>query len=308
MTKQSTSGPLISQELRFKGYEREFFKKILLSVIVFSALALLSALAVQALLQPNRFSGDFKLDAQTLGNFFVFTFATSVAFAGAWVVIQIASKQEELSKNQFKLVQDQKQLAEDQLELTKKTAPDYGFAQAAGSSAALGLQVFTQKVTVLFAFYFKARSGNSNDLNKETFQTQSAMVVKNLIDLLQEPWVVELSEYEGDTLSAQAENDPKKMVLLTNALILELSNLKTILESPNFSNEAIRSEAALKILSSLFEGVQVFFSQLRGIRETYEGKILSNVLTRFNSDLPRGPASVHEKLLKMELKPNFSVL
>lgn len=289
-------------------YEHAFFQKIKLSVAIFGCIGLLGAIAVHLILNLKIGLPPTNLDAQTIANFILFTFATSVAFAGAWVVIQIASKQEDLAKTQLQLASDQKDLAQAQLEFTQKTTPEYSSALKAGDEAASGLLEFKQKVTLLFGFYFKAHSEGASSVSKEAFQTQTIYVLIGIIELLQGGWVLELLAYEAESKAAERDESPSAIVLLSNELFLEFSNLRTVLESPKHQNEIVRSQGALRIYESLIKGIETFFEAVKKIGDNFEDKVHSGALQRFNSEEPRIAAAIHGRLKKIDLKPNFNIL
>jgi hypothetical protein len=301
----STQG---SARNELKKYERSFFLKIFLSALIFATIGLLSAIAVHQILNLRIGLPPTSLDAQTIANFFIFAFATSVAFAGAWVVIQIASKQEDLANTQLNLALDQKELARAQLELTQKTTPEYNAALKAGDEAASGLLELKQKVTLLFGFYFKAHSKGASSVAKEAFQTQTVHILSGILELLQGAWILELPTYEVESKAIKMGDSTSGIVLLSNQLFLEFSNLRSVLQSKTYSVEEERSQAAFQIYGSLMKGVEVFFEAVRKIRDDFDKEVSAGNLRSFNSEEPRIAAAIHGRLSQMDLKPNFNLL
>lgn len=305
-----------------KTYERKFFDKIGFSIIIFSTFALFSAIAVHLILNLDLFPIATKLDAQTLGNFFIFIFGTSVTFAGAWVVIQIASKQEDLANTQLELATRQEELAKTQLELEKKSLHEYVASQMGSDAVIAGIQTLTQKIALFFGFYYKViKSRETTQSNKysenvekeaelllRTCLTQSHEVLKDITDLLQESWVSELTRYEKESQDAVNQTNGNKIYVLGNKLFFELKTLATVLESDLYLDSNARFAESFKILGSIYTGVNIFFKALQGIREAYEKRVQSGQVMVFNTDNPTVAASIHQKIKRLELEPNFAVL
>lgn len=297
-----------SEQSELNKYEHAFFQKIKFSVAIFACIGLLSATAVHLILNLKIGLPSTNLDAQTIANFFIFTFATSVAFAGAWVVIQIASKQEDLAKTQLKLASDQKDLAMAQFELTQKTTPEYSSALKAGDEAASGLLELKQKVTLLFGFYFKAHSQGASSVTKEAFQSQTVYILNGIIELLQGGWVLELPAYEAESKAAERDESTSSIVLLSNKLFSEFSNLRAVMQSSKYIDEVERSQAAYQIFRSLNAGIKTFFEAVQKIRDDFDNRVHLGATQKFNSKEPRIAAAIHGRLEQMDLNPNFNFL
>ena len=296
-----------------KNYEYDFLKKIGLSFLIFLVIALLSAFSVQLILSVEIFPTSTKLDAQTLGNFFIFAFATSVAFAGALVVIKIAAKQEDLAKNQLDLAQRQELLAKTQLEFAKKATQEYQVASTTGDRVALAMQSLTQKINLVFGFYYEAHFKDKSLSSKESLILGSRDVLRRITVTLQEPWVLELTQYEIESKrlspeSQASESQANVLILFANKFCFESFKLLSILESRRFASEDDRSKEASDILRSLNTGVTKFYEQLNEIRGNYQLRIEKGELLSFTADNPVITASIHQKLMRLELKPDLRIL
>lgn len=322
MKLDKTLGAVDKNATETKTYERKFFEKIVLSIIIFAVFALFSAIAVNLILSLDLFAKTTKLDAQTLGNFFIFIFGTSVTFAGAWVVIQIASKQEDLANTQLDLANRQEELAITQLELEKKGLHEYVALQNRSDAVAVGIQSLNQKVNLLFGFYFRVVSSRKkldnvkvNSESEENFRfiletclAQSGEILKGITDGLQDAWVLDLISYEKDSKINMSESTGSGLYMLANKLFFEFKKMTTVLEKDSIPDKEIRFSEAFKILRSTHEGVQNFFDTLAQIKATYEKNIESGAINSFNIDSPSIAALIHQKVKRLELKPNFDIL
>lgn len=295
-------------------YELAFYEKFGKWICIFAVVALISALLVHLALEKKSVLGLTQLDAQTLGNFFIFVFATSVAFAGALVVIKIASNQEELSKRQ-------EELANNQLELARKTTPEYEIAHIAGIAVQGGIQSFQQQISLLFGLYYHSQNQSLNKekekeqaLYKLAFKTHSEALITDITAELQKPWLLHLVDYEKEArerLSSKQdknEKDTKAINLLAKKLYLELKKLSSIVVTREFTNEDVRSMLINETMNSLHMGVQVFYKQLNEVKNLYQDSIKSKSIEPFNSDEPLVNAAIHQRLMIIKLKPDFDTL
>ena len=295
------------KEKSMKAYEQAFINKIGLSLVFFAVMALLGMLVIQLVLSEQSFLPATKLDAQTLGNFFIFIFASSVAFAGALVVIRIASKQEELAKNQ--------------LELAKKATAEYEYTQLVSNEAVRDIQTFIQRITILYNLYNYTNPRPSvewKQVHMQVFQNYASEVIKEITDLLKYPWISRLRQYELDSRKMQTQsqlgnknnNVPEliEIIVLANKLFCEFKLLDLLVKKLNVRLSGVTWADILAQLKHLFEGIDAFFDCLTKVHNSYQQCIDNGIFKIFNSDDPDFVAAVHQKLKGVPLKPDYNVL
>ncbi len=159
--------------------EISFIKKSLLLAIIFVFISIIGVAVVSIYLvyaEPGKEVGlnpwPWNLDGQTIGNLFIFAFASAVAYAGALVVIKISERQ---------------------AELTEQSTPEYEHALKVSESIIEGLQIISLRLKMLQVFY---RANRFDD------KAWSAPVNKTVVDVLDgcqeelvKPWVNHLSQY-----------------------------------------------------------------------------------------------------------------
>ena len=295
------------KEKSMKAYEQAFINKIELSIVFFAVLALIGILIIQSVLSEQSFLPTTKLDAQTLGNFFIFIFASSVAFAGALVVIRIASKQEELAKNQ--------------LELAKKATAEYEYTQLVSNETVRDVQTFNQRITILYNLYNYTDPKSSvkwKQVHIQVFQNYGSEVIKEITDLLQYPWISRLRQYEVNSKKWQSQiqhgnknnNAPEviKITVLANKLFCEFKLLDLLVKKLNVRLSGVTWADVIAQLKNLFHGINAFFACLTEIHNIYQQCIDNGIFKIFNSDDPDFVAAVHQKLKGVPLKADYNVL
>lgn len=267
-------------EKQDRKYEQDFYKKVLLSMLAFAVLAVASAFAVQFIVSEPIAPVSTKLDPQTLGNFFIFVFATSVAFAGALVVIRIASNQEKLAKGQ--------------LALAAKTTPEYLHAHESGTAVLDGIQTVSLQLKMLLSIY----RTNKQDLSKFLKNTKGAeTLLKNCSAELQKPWVNDLAQYAIAKNSANVNDSTSQINLLSNVTALFDSCQKLL---SKLEEKAITQDKVEIQFSQTINDAQKLMEGLLDLKNKHAEQIKLGGAKEFNDATPTAAAYIHKLLQTLD--------
>ena len=244
-----------SMKLSMKIEERNFIKKSAWTTLVFTIISGIGLMVVKYL--------NLSLDAQTAGNFFIFAFASGVAYAGALVVINISAQQNELSERQ--------------LRLESKSTPEHAYAIKVS-------QEFTQGIASIFLSSKQLVQNYSVIVDNEVtgpehryyeFFVQINRLVPRHIDIIRQelvkPWLGCLIEYP----------------LYTKKEVAELINCVTTLDRMCLlAQEALEDEQKnkniekiLRKILDIVECIEELFDRIQHLFENYEIKKLSDIVS-----------------------------
>ncbi len=234
-----------------KTEERNFIKKSAWTTLVFLFISAIGLMVVKYL--------DLVLDAQTAGNFFIFAFASGVAYAGALVVINISAQQNELSERQFRL------------EL--KSTPWHTYAIKVSQEFVEGIASITQLSKQLEVNYsVVAREVTGPEHRLYEFFLQLNKLAPSHVEIVRQelgkPWLACLGQCPGYT-----EDKPRSLIpcitTLDRVCLLAEEALKDEQKNKNI-------EYILKKILDVLECIEELFDEIKNLLDSYKINIITD--------------------------------
>jgi hypothetical protein len=234
-----------------KTEERNFIKKSAWTTLVFLFISAIGLMVVKYL--------DLVLDAQTAGNFFIFAFASGVAYAGALIVINISAQQNELSERQ--------------LRLESKSTPEHAYAIKVSQEFMEGIASIFLSSEQLVTNYSVIVDYDVNGPEHRYYEffIQANKLVPRRVDIIREelvkPWLGCLGQYPFYT-KEEAGMLINCVTTLDRMCLLAQEALKDEQKNKNID------KILIKILD-VVECIEELFDRIKHLFEDYKNRKLS---------------------------------